>query len=665
MSVTAANPALPARSATRRVRLAAAWLPAVDAVLLVLGLAWTVAAKARVVRGGDAFAIDLLDALWADLAVFGFLAAAVVVVRLAPVAGLMLRLSTLIAAAYAGWAVLNAGWLLATGVQLQPGVLAVLSRAPDQFWPVVEAHLWHRPAPAVAAALTGLGAAFWLAYRIVRPRVPRWRPRVAIGAAVGWAALALACLFAQHRLHATGQLAYSSQVIGFSSHAYAATQLLADATTSGDVRGVARHLPRQGERDAPLTRPSDPPPNVVVIMLESVSHRVTSLAGSDRAATPMLERLAAEGVRFEPTRVPISMTSKAFWTVFTGSDPDPQPDNAEAVLADTPYESLASILGRHGYRSAFFEMSKGAFECAPGMFANLGFDWAWFRENLEDPSANLGYLNGDDFRMIEPMFEWVESSDEPFLLGMITSVAHDPFELPGWYEHEPADDRYERYLRTVEFTDAFVARVYAELAARGLLDRTVLCVIGDHGEGFRSGAKRGRWVPYEEVIRVPWVIRWPGGVEPGTRVDAPCSQLDVTPTLLALLGFDVNRAGFDGVNALERVPSDRTLYFSSWYDNSPFGFVQNARKYIYWPYNDMVHRYDLDNDPGEHEATLVDGEERDRVIERLMAWQSRTRMTIPAKRFREAFLFDHWQTFSSGRSAWAYYVPNEDGDDAP
>ena len=95
----------------------------------------------------------------------------------------------------------------------------------------------------------------------------------------------------------------------------------------------------------------------------------------------------------------------------------------DAYSEAKPYESLATILGRTGYRTAFFEMSKGNFECAPGFFSNMGFDWAWFRENLEDPSAYIGYLGGDDCRMIEPAFEWIKAGARPFFLLMITSVA--------------------------------------------------------------------------------------------------------------------------------------------------------------------------------------------------------------------------------------------------
>lgn len=258
--------------------------------------------------------------------------------------------------------------------------------------------------------------------------------------------------------------------------------------------------------------------------------------------------------------------------------------------------------------------------------------------------------------MIDPAMEWADRKDQPFLLMMITSVAHDPFELPAWYG-ESTGNRFEDYLRAVRYTDDFVREVDARLRQRGIADYTILCVLGDHGESFRADARRGRWVPYEEVIRIPWVLRWPGHVEAGRRVDWPASQMDVAPTLLALLGFDLSQAGYDGRDALTPAPPDRRLYFSSWFDQSPLGFVQGNRKVVYWPYLDQVGEYDLKADPGELKLNLPEGEKRDAAIANVNQWRMDSRMFFDARRFRERVVFDHWHLFASGRSALAYYEP--------
>ncbi|HSW45528.1 MAG TPA: hypothetical protein VLM89_08150, partial [Phycisphaerae bacterium] len=102
---------------------------------------------------------------------------------------------------------------------------------------------------------------------------------------------------------------------------------------------------------------------------------------------------------------------------------------------------------------------------------------------------------------------------------------------------------------------------------------------------------------------------------------------------------------------------DRRLFFASWYAASPRGYIVDNQKYVYWPYNNKVFLYDLQMDPREENPRLVEGSEKDRVIGEVTAYIQESLMTLPPKRFRQKLLFDHWRTFASGRSAWAYYVP--------
>jgi hypothetical protein len=133
--------------------------------------------------------------------------------------------------------------------------------------------------------------------------------------------------------------------------------------------------------------------------------------------------------------------------------------------------------------------------------------------------------------------------------------------------------------------------------------------------------------------------------------------MDLTPTVLSLIGFDISQAGFDGRDALTPSDPQRRLFFSSWFRGSPSGYVQGNHKWVYWPYNDLLYRYDLSMDPKEESPQPVHGPERESVVSELAQWERQSRIVIHPRRFRKRMLFDHWQAFSSGRSAWAYYVP--------
>jgi arylsulfatase A-like enzyme len=159
------------------------------------------------------------------------------------------------------------------------------------------------------------------------------------------------------------------------------------------------------------------------------------------------------------------------------------------------------------------------------------------------------------------------------------------------------------------------------------------------------------------VIRVPWVIHWPGHIQPGLRIDRPCSELDVMPTILKLIGLNFDEDEFEGRNALEPVGSARRLYFSSWYTHSPRGFIEGTHKVIYWPDLDKIVEYDLKTDPQEETPKLVSDTDKDRLQAEILRWQNQSQMLIEAKRFRSRSVYHHWQTFCVGEKAWAYFVP--------
>ncbi len=553
------------------------------------------------------------------------------------------------------WSAANAVWLRMTGVQLQVGIIQVLMKHPAEFWPTVQPYVARPSGVLVLGAVAAM--AVWVAWRLVSPAAVlplRAHPRRR--------AILLAVVLALTApLHFLRPSRYDpsilSQTLGFSSHAHALWSTLAFGWQGGSPARAARGLPRAGELvvGLPETDPAELP-NIVIVMLESTSYHASALGDESRDVMPNVARIASAGVEFVNTHAPVSQTGKAVWAVFTGTAPDLEPDFVEAVLADEVYEGLPSLLRRIGYRSAFFKMAKGTFQCAPATLANLGFDWAWFRENLQDPSAHLGYLAGDDFRMIDPAFDWAARQDGPYMFVLLTSVAHDPHEVPAWFGAVKAD-RHERFVQCMRFTDAFVGAVDRRLTELGLIENTLLCVLGDHGESFRRGARRGRWVPYEEVIRVPWLIRWPARLKPGTRLEWPCSQLDVTPTILSLLGYDLPQGGFAGRNAMLPADAARRLYFSAWFDGSPSGFIENGRKIVYWPHNGELFASDLAADTSELSPARVSGIERDRSVADILSWRRESRIAFAPRRFRKRFLYDHWWTFSSGRYARAYYVP--------
>jgi arylsulfatase A-like enzyme len=657
------DPSGPSRGAIRSILDR---LPRPESIVLIVSLIGTILAKHVTVRRNapDDVAAGIVHAASWDVAFFAAVAALFALLFVVRPGRFAARATLITAAVIAVWSFVNAAWLYDTGAQFSPEVLVTaLTHDRTTTWAVIVHTIAQNPPKFLPAILFAFVTGAWILYRIVRPldlreRSTQWPTE-------RWIAIWAACCAAGLGVGAATSSRVTSiwsTAIGFNSHWYAIIRPIAAAGDDDDRDVDARYVPPAGTRAVtPPAVPREGMPNVVVLLLESVSYPATSLGDPALDNTPTLRRLADEGIEFVSTHVNVPYTTKALWATFTGTKPDLRDDAPEAVLVDAPYESLATILKAQGYRSAFFETARGAFEGAPALCANLGFDWAWFRENLEDPSAYIGWIGADDMRMVGPMFEWVDAGPGPFLLAAITSITHDPYELPPWYDEPPRPGKHGRYLQTIECADAFVSEVLRELEARGLADDTLVCVLGDHGEVFRPDSKRGRLAPFEEALRIPWVIWWPKGVVAGQRTEWPCAQIDVTPTILSMLGFDVDRAGFEGRVATVPGPLDRRLYFNCWYHNGPHGYRERDVKYVYHPYTDVLFRYDLATDPHEHAPEEIDDEAvRRSVMEAVQAWENDSHIEFPPRRYRERLLYDHWRVLCTGRRPTAYYVADPD-----
>jgi len=636
-------------------------MPRTEVVILLIGFLCTVSGKFVVLRRHEAsdLLLGTLSVIYPDFLFFSVVFLLICSLHILTSAAVAARGALLISVCVSVWSILDAGWLIKCGVQLQPGVVMLLFHSFWEFWPLVQNNMRARPILAAAIIAVFFSVCGLFVWRFVRSaKAPVAKRRCVICLLAG-AVLIASVSLVRLVFSAGSNIGLMANVLCSSSHTFALADLIKVAEKNPYSEIEAHNVPRAGQRQiVPPQYPAERLPNVVVVLMETMPYSVSSLRGPDGRIMPNLDRLAKQGVEFRSTRIPTARSNKAIWAMLTSNTPSMQYNYVEGIIVDPPYESLPTILGRAGYRSAHFEMAKGSFECAPAFYHNLGFDWAWFRDNLEDASAHLGFFAGDDCRMIEPVFEWISKSSVPFFLLLNTSVAHGPgtYDLPEWFAEEK-DTQYEKYLQAVKYTDYFLGKLLCELNAHGLEDRTIVCILGDHGGSFRNGADNARWIPYEEVMRIPWIIRWPGHIEHGQVIEWPCSQLDVTPTILKLIGFDIAQADFEGKDAFELSDPNRRLYFTSWFFKSPSGFVEGDRKVVYWPNLDRAFEYDLKADPNEQSPRTMTKAETEQARKEILSWQYRTQIDVGHRHHGKHLLYSHWWTYSAGEKVWAYYVP--------
>ena len=195
------------------------------------------------------------------------------------------------------------------------------------------------------------------------------------------------------------------------------------------------------------------------------------------------------------------------------------------------------------------------------------------------------------------------------------------------------------YWGFVTYIDSLFAECLDWLDNSGLADQTLVTMISDHGEMLGQHGLWQKFCPYEEAIRVPWVMRWPGKNSSGGRVTMDVSHVDIAPTLLAAAGIDLEQLKLEGENLLPTIDGDRPMESArdcfSQYTLAPdfagWHGVQNWRAIIRRPWKYVLHQngerelFHLENDPFEvNNLAFADTQDIAQTLgETLLGWSRR------------------------------------------
>jgi choline-sulfatase len=356
----------------------------------------------------------------------------------------------------------------------------------------------------------------------------------------------------------------------------------------------------------PQTPPS-PPPNVLLITIDTVRADRLGAYGYQKASTPVLDRLAREGVRFANATTQAPLTGPAHAALLTGVYPARLGvrDNATTPIPDSA-TTAAEAFKAKGYRTGGFV---GAFVVtAPYGFAQ-GFETfdADFPGFTDAQKLQVQRRGG---AVVDAALKWLDVKDtRPFFGWLHLYDAHAPYDAPA-----PFGARFTQspYDGEIAYVDACIGRVIAALEQSGRLDRTIVAVVADHGEslGEHGEAEHGMFL-YEGVLRIPWIMRLPGHAHAGATLDEQVRAIDVLPTIAQLAGISVS--GVDGESVVPMINGDARknvpasyaeTYYPKWhYGWSELRSLRDGR----WKYIDAPRRevFDLTNDAGE-QRNLVD-----------------------------------------------------------
>ena len=273
--------------------------------------------------------------------------------------------------------------------------------------------------------------------------------------------------------------------------------------------------------------------NVVLITLDTTRADRIGAYGWKPSPTPNLDRLAAEGTIFEHATAPAPLTLPVHSSLFTGKYP-PQHgvrDNGGFFL-DERETTMAERLKAAGVRTGGFV---GAYVLDRKWGIAQGFDRYFDDFDLSKfDTPSLGEVERPADEVADRALEWLATvKSSRFFAWLHFYDAHSPYAPPAEYRVRFAD---QPYIGEIAFVDAQIGRVREFLEQQGLLDRTIIVVIGDHGEslGDHGESTHGFFV-YQSVLHVPLIVRAPYDGLRGRRVADLVRTVDVLPTVLDLV----------------------------------------------------------------------------------------------------------------------------------
>jgi arylsulfatase A-like enzyme/tetratricopeptide (TPR) repeat protein len=294
-------------------------------------------------------------------------------------------------------------------------------------------------------------------------------------------------------------------------------------------------------------------------------------------------------------------------------------------------QTLAEVLSARGYRTAAFV---GAFVLDGRWGLNQGFDHYDDRFDLKKfKHLDLAAVQRPGNEVMDAALGWLESHKPgPFFAWIHLYDAHSPYEPP-----EPFRSRYQGrgllglYDGEIAFADAQVGRLAGWLRSAGIDRKTLLVIVGDHGEGLGShGEGTHGYFVYDYATRVPFLLVTPFEELRGIRVDSQVSSVDLFPTVLGLAGIS-GGPNVQGRSLLPVMRDPRTAveghaYSESMTPNLQFGWgaLHSLRTTRYKLIQaSRPELYDLATDPGEQtnvfERNPAEASRLAARLERLMA----------------------------------------------
>jgi len=406
------------------------------------------------------------------------------------------------------------------------------------------------------------------------------------------------------------------------------------------------------------------PPNVILILVDTLRAQNLGLYGYDRDTSPNLARLARDGVVFDDARSQAPCTYPSANSILTGRHPVRflgQKNGAMGIPPQIP--SLAEILGAKGYATIAVSASPIVREHPTRFNPHGGFSRGFdiFEERCLWKHASCLNHRAQEYLGVlrQPFFLYLHYMDphspltmpedwsprfatEPYKgkwfveKGLLAPIAQ---QLYGPNKHVPVDARDLRHLLAlyddeIAYVDHQLGLLLDGLDQQGLLENTLIVLVADHGEEFlEHGHIKHCHSLYDTEIKTPLLVRPPGPLSPDSgvadrsprRIDAQVANLDVAPTIVDYAGLDPGALGMEAASlkpVIEGGAPPTAIQVSSWVN---FRAAKQGRYKLILDLSDgSMELYDVVADPGETKDVQAEHPEAVRSLRKLIRGWVRT-----------------------------------------
>jgi len=315
--------------------------------------------------------------------------------------------------------------------------------------------------------------------------------------------------------------------------------------------------------------------HILLYVLDALRADHLSCYGYQRETTPRIDALAREGVLFEDCFTSSTWTRPVAASILTGSYPDVHLARSRYEMFSTTLTRLPEALKAKGFKTAAFSTmgnvgSEVGFARGFDRFHDLFRDPAILAKRCRLDAAKEGLMHALHERVALPRAEDINARLLPWLtqnrtadtFSFIWSVeTHVPYKAPPEFrrfssaaprrpnEGERDDIRragkadrqrlMDLYDDEIYYNDYCIGQIVDHLKELDIYDDTLFVIVSDHGDAFyEHGFYAHGYVPYEELIHVPMIVKFPGQQYAGQRVKGLVELIDIFPTIMTVMGWD-------------------------------------------------------------------------------------------------------------------------------